>query len=95
MIEAPGKVIFHVHLLQLCLGKPSSTTLQAKFLYHIVVILTLGEDGELKFLNIKAFANPEKRGKVHGWVLVFWLGRHLFRGPTNRTHIKISCTLGT
>ena len=63
-------------------------------MYHIVVVLTLGEDGELKVLNIKAFVDPKKRGKVHGWVLVFWSGRHLFRGPTNRTHIKNQLHIG-
>ena len=41
---------------------------EAKFSYDVVVILTLvEEDGELKILNCKSFADAEKRNAVFAW----------------------------
>ena len=37
--------------------------------YDSLTILTIGEeDGVLKVLESKDFSDPEKRGKLHGWV---------------------------
>ena len=37
--------------------------------YGSLTILTIGEeDGELKVLESKDFLDPEKHGKLHGWV---------------------------
>ena len=38
--------------------------------YESVSILTIvEEDGELKVSEFKDFCNPEKRGKLHGWLV--------------------------
>ena len=37
--------------------------------YDTLAIFTLvEEDGELKVLGVKDFANPEQRGRLHSWV---------------------------
>jgi hypothetical protein len=56
VIARQGELIFH-------------TPDGAKFSYDVVVILTLvEEDGELKILNCKSFADAEKRNAVFAWV---------------------------
>lgn len=42
---------------------------RTEFDYDTVFVFTLiEEDGATKILNMKDFADPEKRSKIHGWV---------------------------
>jgi hypothetical protein len=37
----------------------------------LTIVTIVEEDGELKILEVKDFADPEKRAKFHGWVAGF------------------------